>query len=402
MKSTIHVCRGEQGAVFVQVGIAIFVLMAFNVFVIDYGMMWIARGQAQNAADAGALAGAVARGYDDFSSSPSQSGVAANSARNVARGNLVWNEVPTPVVDFVECPTGVVGQCVRVDVYRNGEQGSNSIDAIFGPILGVNSLGVRATATAVSEYGNATNCLRPIALPDRWLEAAPDDDEFNLYIEPSPGTLISPASARDSYAPPTGSNPGNTTVPEDMEDRTIWELDRPYLTAPITQGLFVPLVLPGPGTFEDKVRSCSGQTVRIGQRLAVQAPPAGQTLQDAFSDLINGVDRNADWDDTRKRITGSCAPECAPVSPRLIPIALFDPARFQLGRASGDWTQAAVGCDTNSPCVTITNIVGFFVHGSAGPYGPHGHFLRFPGLRVDGAPTYPAAGSWLTSQRLVR
>ena len=43
-----------------------FVLMAFNVFVMDYGVMWMARGQAQNAADAGALAGAIARGYDDF------------------------------------------------------------------------------------------------------------------------------------------------------------------------------------------------------------------------------------------------------------------------------------------------------------------------------------------------
>jgi hypothetical protein len=37
--------RSEQGAVFVQVGISLFVLMAFNVFVLDYGMMWIGRRQ---------------------------------------------------------------------------------------------------------------------------------------------------------------------------------------------------------------------------------------------------------------------------------------------------------------------------------------------------------------------
>ena len=48
----------------------LFVLMAFNVFVLDYGMLWVARGQAQNAADAGALAGAVARGFDDFADPP--------------------------------------------------------------------------------------------------------------------------------------------------------------------------------------------------------------------------------------------------------------------------------------------------------------------------------------------
>jgi Flp pilus assembly protein TadG len=71
----------ERGAVFVQVGISLFVLMAFNVFVLDYGMMWIARGQAQNAADAGAIAGAIARAYEDPDAS---SGLAAAIATEVA------------------------------------------------------------------------------------------------------------------------------------------------------------------------------------------------------------------------------------------------------------------------------------------------------------------------------
>jgi hypothetical protein len=67
--------------VFVQVGLAAFVLMAFNVFVLDYGMMWIARGQAQNAADAGALAGALARGYDDFEDPPHPAWIVGQSAQ---------------------------------------------------------------------------------------------------------------------------------------------------------------------------------------------------------------------------------------------------------------------------------------------------------------------------------
>ena len=40
-------------------------------FVVDHGVMWIARAQAQNSADAGALAGAVTRGFDDFANPPS-------------------------------------------------------------------------------------------------------------------------------------------------------------------------------------------------------------------------------------------------------------------------------------------------------------------------------------------
>ncbi len=37
----------------VQVAIALVGLIAFSAFVIDYGVMWVARRQAQNAADAG-------------------------------------------------------------------------------------------------------------------------------------------------------------------------------------------------------------------------------------------------------------------------------------------------------------------------------------------------------------
>ena len=75
------------------------------------------------------------------------------------------------------------------------------------------------------------------------------------------------------------------------------------------------------------------------------------------------------WNEGYNRIDNSCAPACAPISPRLIPIALFDPDRFQLRSRSSppDWTRADVGCPTNSPCITVTNIVGFFVHWAGRP-----------------------------------
>ena len=148
MRAGERTLRSEQGAVFVQVGISIFVLMAFNVFVLDYGVMWVSRRQAQNAADAGALAGAVARGYDDFADPPASDGLAASSATQTAAANLMWNEAGIPEVSF-NCPPGVTGRCTRVDVHRNVEHG-NPIDTLFGPILGITSQGVRATATAIA------------------------------------------------------------------------------------------------------------------------------------------------------------------------------------------------------------------------------------------------------------
>ena len=103
MRARERTLRSEQGAVFVQVGISLFVLMAFNVFVLDYGMMWIGRRQAQNAADAGALAGGVARAYDDFDDPPASNGVAARSAHGsggrkpgVAAGRHAGRDVQLP------------------------------------------------------------------------------------------------------------------------------------------------------------------------------------------------------------------------------------------------------------------------------------------------------------------
>src|SRR6185437_15755467 len=157
--------RSEQGAIFVQVGIAMFVLVAFNVFVLDYGVMWVARQQAQNAADAGALAGAVARSYDDVGTTPTSETV--RLAQATAAANMVWNQPATAEVSSFDCPPGVDGRCVRVDVYRDSTHG-NPLPTIFGPLLGVTSQGVKAMAIGLSGIGNATNCLRPLAFADDW------------------------------------------------------------------------------------------------------------------------------------------------------------------------------------------------------------------------------------------
>ena len=115
-------------------------------------------------------------------------------------------------------------------------------------------------------------------------------------------------------------------------------------------------------------------------------------------------DAAADYDYGNNRITNSCAPTCGPVSPRLMAIALYDPQRFQLGRATNNWTQPDVGCPTNHPCIRVTNIIGFFIHpiAPAGGFGPHGHFLRYPGVTVPTAPTFVDDGSWLVTTHLIR
>ena len=41
----------ERGAIIIHVAFALLALLGFSAFVIDMGVMWVSRGQAQNAAD---------------------------------------------------------------------------------------------------------------------------------------------------------------------------------------------------------------------------------------------------------------------------------------------------------------------------------------------------------------
>jgi Putative Flp pilus-assembly TadE/G-like len=397
-----RVCRSQEGAVFVQVGIAVFVLMAFNVFVMDYGVLWVARGQAQNAADAGALAGALARGFDDFATPPDAgSSFAAVVARGVAQGNSVWQQPATPVVNF-DCPSGVTGRCTTVAVYRNGENGSVPLETLFGPMLFVGSQRVRATATALTGNGNATPCLRPWAFADDWNEVRSPVNEFNHYD--SAGNPF-PVSSRDEYMPPSSTYAGRTTVSSDFGWRTVWDIQYGVQDPgiPITRELVVPLDLPGGRTFAQNMAGCLGQPLSLNQHLRVIPSLHPRDISNAVASVF-AQDPAADYDYGSSRIMSSCAPGCAPVSPRLMAIALYDPQRFQLGRATNNWTQPDVGCPTNEPCIRVTNIVGFFVHRitAGGGFGPHGHFLRYPGATVSTAPTFVDDGSWLVTTHLIR
>ena len=56
----------ESGMSYVFVGMGLMAFLSASMLAIDVGMLMTARSQAQNAADAGALAGATALFYDDF------------------------------------------------------------------------------------------------------------------------------------------------------------------------------------------------------------------------------------------------------------------------------------------------------------------------------------------------
>jgi hypothetical protein len=117
---------------------------------VDYGIKLIARTEAQRAADAGALAGAISLAFDG-SADLTESGIAKRSAHGFALANSVFGEAPdvniTSDINFIECPEpdgGPGTTCIRVDVPQSGAR--QHVAHVFSRLI-VCRPGVQATAT---------------------------------------------------------------------------------------------------------------------------------------------------------------------------------------------------------------------------------------------------------------
>ena len=88
----------ERGAMLIHVGVVLVALIAFAGFVADQGLLFVGRSQAQNAADAGAHAGATALALDN--DDRSSSGPAKTSAYLMASQNWIGEEAPDGRVTY--------------------------------------------------------------------------------------------------------------------------------------------------------------------------------------------------------------------------------------------------------------------------------------------------------------
>jgi hypothetical protein len=416
----------ERGAVLVQAAIVILVLTAMATFVVDHGIVWVSRGQAQNAADAGALSGAIARAYDELANPPASNGKAYSSAMGAAVANNVWTTAPTAQVSWA-CPAGVSGSCVRVDVYRNGEFGSTPLPTIFGKILNVSSQGVRATATARVASANTTNCMRPFAVADKWV------DNVNPALNPSKferwqkvGGNAVQLSPKDVYVPPSSGSAGTGyTIAADLGAFVTLKRGNPNQTADnnVEPGWTLPVRLPdgaggylsGASDYSGAIKHCIGNPVSIGQYLPTEdGVMSGPTTQGVSTDAdsLTSQDPGATWNTSTNAVSNTCAPTCAPSSPRIVPIAVFDMDEYQWRKADNNWTTAwepgvgpgtgAFSCPTGGSCIRVTNILGFFVEGVGSGGDVTGNLAAYPGEFVTGAPSVGGGAAFLMVVQLVR
>jgi len=325
----------ERGAVLVHVAVALVGLIALTTFVVDYGIMWVGRAQAQTAADAGALSGALALAFD----SGTDFAAAKTKAQKTAQANAVFGSAPDVqladiTIPLTPCPPGAPGapdSCVRVNVYRNQARG-NGLPVLFGGLVGVTSQGVRATATAQVLVGDKADCVKPFAIPDKWTEINPTPkpwaatDEFNAYTKQ--GNNYVPVVNPDIYQAPTQGSPGTGyTLPGDLGLPVTLKAGNPNDS--IQPGWFYPVrVKPtdtGATDYNWNIANCNTRPIGPGTQLEPENGNMVGPTKQGIQDLI-ALDPNAHWDTATKKIVGGCmaAATCAR-SPRLGAVAAFDP-----------------------------------------------------------------------------
>jgi len=380
---------GEGGAILIQVVMAMVALVGFLALVVDYGVLLVARAQAQNAADGAALAAATALGFDTMATATGTA-VAQQNAQAIASTVPIWGRTPQIDVAWVcnsvsSTPSSTACPAVpglppvppraffgaTVHVYADNAHG-NAVPSYFAKVFGVLSQDVRAQATAAAAPANVGTCVWPLAIPDFWEDNTlpADDYQHNEYMPQLPGD--------DFYAPPQtyqngvqitgGFNPTGialttNSTPSDSITADEQRLDEMLVHAPpggalwpkIKRSHLVAVRVSGRGFLAD-LTTCSPGRRFIGERLDLDltATPA-----DALAGARTrwAADGGARWNPATYRIEGSCAGRscAAAISPRLVLLPVFDPEAYDLTR------------NMAAPEITIVNFVGFFLNPTADP-----------------------------------
>lgn len=408
----------DRGAILVHVAVALLVVTALSTFAVDFGLFWLSRNEAQNAADGGAMAGAIALAYD--SPSTADDGPAKQSALAITQTHLVWGEAPavnvTTDITFPVCPDGT-STCVRVDVYRNQARG-NPLPMLFGRLVGLADQGIRATATAQARRANASRCLKPWIIPDMWEEHYPDDPGTWNAITSTFDTTTGngnnrvPLANPDQYRPPSAGSSMTGFRASGTPNHIGLELT---LKAPqpsqqngggmVGPGWVYPVRLneddPGGNVYMEDIQTCSNELVEVGDLLRNETGiMVGPTMHGV--DPLIASDPSATWVDpdgpggTPGQIVGSCmaTASCpAPYSPsptksaRVIELPVFNPAAFSQ--------------DPGAAYLQVVNILGFFLLERQGNE-IRGVITHYGGTATQGGGNLPEEAAFSHTVVLVR
>jgi hypothetical protein len=316
--------RDERGISNMLVGFGFVGFLAATVLALDVGWWVVARSQAQNSADAGALSGAVALAFNDFNNR-SANGPAVTSAISAAQGNGVANGQVVVEPQDVTFPLGPTGLNNRVGVYVG-----RPIPTILGGLFGMQSMESEAYAEAEASPANAARCLLPFTLPDKWREVNDPPWTMNSFYEKyanNQGQLLNP---RDQYRTGTAASGGTGYTLADKG--TLIEL-KAGNGSKVTPSVYNPWAIPGSTgawDFEEAIAGCKTGTMSTGEHITLEPGMMSGPTAEGIRRLI-ASDPGAYWDGSCNCVKGSAYG----ISPRIRPIPLYDPEKYEDGVQHG-------------------------------------------------------------------
>ena len=381
----------ESGFSLVFVALGFMGFVAASMLAIDVGMLMTARNQAQNSADAGALAGATALAFDNWTDR-TPTGPAVVNAIAAAKGNQVMSadvDVTPADVEFLNDSLGEPSR-VRVTVYRSASRG-NAVSTLIAQYFGIKTADISAVAMAEASPANAMTCVKPFTIPDKWVEknpiTAPWTTASDFLRYGKKGVLLSPADVYEpgyldpEASPPKVANPNYSGY--NMEaNRGVKLVLRAGQGNEVQPSFYFSLAMTddtGGQDYRWNIANCNHSIYHWGDPL-VQEPgdKEGPTIQ-GIQDLI-ARDPGASWSEQTNAVVNSSFGDRQ--SPRVFPIPLFDPDYYNYGKQTG-----------RVASLKVANWIGFFVEYIGNGSEVHGRIIPIAGIRDKtygaGLPSFP-------------
>jgi hypothetical protein len=199
-------------------------------------------------------------------------------------------------------------------------------------MLGMQTMQSRAYAEAGASPANAARCLLPFTLPDKWQEVtAPPwsmTSMFEKYAN-NQGQLMNP---RDQYRKGTRASGG--TGYSSLDYGTLIEL-KTGNGSKVTPGVYNPWAIPGStgaDDYEDAIAGCKTGSMKTGQHITLEPGAMVGPTSAGIARLI-ASDPGARWDGSCNCVKGG--DPRYPISPRVRPIPLYDPDKYEDGKQEG-------------------------------------------------------------------
>jgi hypothetical protein len=382
----------DLGTVLIYTALAIFALAAMGILAVDVSRLLVTRTQLQNAADAGALAGAMMFAEGEEPTIPE----VRAQAKMIAGMNKSFGTEGDVPIEYDQITVRVDKEAMRVEVETRSVVSQYFLG--LAEALDVRTGNVSAIAAARLGELCAASCMKPWSIPDRWDDQSDvgypawqnngfyDKEDFSdlndsgFWEQGEPWQDLNNDGAYNLEL----YNPEVTGYMADTDHGFQLELKANNNTKP-APGQYWPIDLPddvGGSDYNWNITNCNPAEVKPGDNLWTENGNMVGPTAHGMRDLVR-MDPEAYWDQGCSCVQGSS--DEFSISPRIGLIPMHDPR---------------ISIESGKKTLRITKIAAFFIEDILGNGTVIGRFLKvqMPGTPCQGGET---GGGFLWNLSLV-